>query len=352
MADPSEVGKYGTIRLLRRRDPPGVVAAYPIDDEEVSFGRDASCSVRLYYPEVSPLHCKIVFEERKAFFQVFGASGVIVDDCPVYPIKSAILGEPSTTVTVPLPNGSIFEIHKKRFIFNYPPKALRPQLFTPATVRRKSIRMSLVQSAQVFSPAPSPHPRENLRVLQSPLKLPSTDSPVRLVDGDHPRVFEEDQDLVILEDIERQLNGHLPNRIIPSSPLRLQQLPPMRQVPPQTPRRRSQPSLHRAVLIRSAQRTAYWRETNEPHQQASSLDPQFEEIELDDQDAEGDDESSDDEKEEEDEVVNSILGMPEEPEDATDSQETAEEMILDNGDRDDSMLGAEEQDITEVSSVV
>ncbi|KAL5520891.1 hypothetical protein ACEPAF_2894 [Sanghuangporus sanghuang] len=348
MADPAEIGKYGTIRLLRRREPTGVVAAYPIDDEDVSFGRDASCSVRLYYPEVSPLHCKIVFEERKAFLQVFGGSGVIVDDCPVYPIKSAILGEPSTTVTVPLPNGSIFEIHKKRFMFNYPPKALRPQLFTPATMRRKSIRMSLVQSAQVFSPAPSPRPRENLRVLQSPLKLPSTDAPVRLVDGDHPRVYEEEQDLVILEDIERQLNGYHPNRVIPSSPMRLQTLPPIRQGLPQTPRRRSQPSLHRAVLIRSAQRTAFIRETHEQvHQQQSSHpDTQFEEIDLEEGDAERQDEDSDDEKEEEDEVVNSILDISEESEgDVTDRQE--KEATLSSGEKDEEMPQADEQDITE-----
>ncbi|KAL5514598.1 hypothetical protein ACEPAG_1914 [Sanghuangporus baumii] len=348
MADPAEIGKYGTIRLLRRREPTGVVAAYPIDDEEVSFGRDASCSVRLYYPEVSPLHCKIVFDERKAFLQVFGGSGVIVDDCPVYPIKSAILGGPSTTVTVPLPNGSIFEIHKKRFMFNYPPKALRPQLFTPATMRRKSIRMSLVQSAQVFSPAPSPRPRENLRVLQSPLKLPSTGAPVRLVDGDHPRVYEEEQDLIILEDIERQLNGYHPNRVVPSSPTRLQNLPPVRQGLPQTPRRRSQPSLHRAVLIRSAQRTAFVRETHEhmQQQQSSHPDTQFEEIDLEERDAEGEDEDSDDEKEEEDEVVNSILDISEESEgDVTDQQE--KEMTLGSGDEDEEMPQANEQDITE-----
>ncbi|KAL5478549.1 hypothetical protein ACEPAI_2733 [Sanghuangporus weigelae] len=348
MVDPAEIGKYGTIRLLRRREPTGVVAAYPIDDEDVSFGRDASCSIRLYYSEVSPLHCKIVFEERKAFLQVFGGSGVIVDDCPVYPIKSTILGEPSMTVTVPLPNGSIFEIHKKRFMFNYPPKALRPQLFTPATMHRKSIRMSLVQSAQVFSPAPSPRPRENLRVLQSPLKLPSTDAPVRLVDGDHPRVYEEEQDLVILEEIERQLNGYHPNRVVPSSPMRLQNLPPVRQGLPQTPRRRSQPSLHRAVLIRSAQRTAFIRETHEhmQQQQSSHPDTQFEDIDLEEGDTEGEDEDSDDEKEEEDEVVNSILDISEESEgDVTDKQE--KEMILGSGDEDEEMPQANEQDITE-----
>lgn len=65
MEDPAEIGKFGTIKLLKRREPSTVVASYPIDDEEVTFGRDRTCGVRLYYQWVSPIHCKIVFEERK-----------------------------------------------------------------------------------------------------------------------------------------------------------------------------------------------------------------------------------------------------------------------------------------------
>ncbi|EJD01880.1 uncharacterized protein FOMMEDRAFT_141116 [Fomitiporia mediterranea MF3/22] len=346
MADPSEVGKYGTIRLLKRRQSSGVVAAYPIDDEQVTFGRDASCSVRLYYSEVSSHHCRIVFEERKAFIQVLGASGVIVDGCPVYPTKTAVLGNPSSTVTVPLPNGSVFEIHKKRFMFNYPPKALRPQLFTPATVRRKGIRMSLVQSAQVFSPAPSPYPRENLRVLQSPLKIPSSEIPVKLVDGDHPRVYEEGQDLVILEDVEPLQNGHHPGPAMQANPVRLQQLPPARQVPPQTPRRRSAPSLHRAVLIRSAQRTAYMRESEEQmqRQQFNTPGSQFEEINLLEEDAEGDD---DDEDGEEDEVENSILN--DEANEDMEDVENAQEADMSGVDGAKQKPQVDEQDITEAN---
>lgn len=346
MADPSEVGKFGTIRLLKRKDN-AVVAAYPIDDEEVSFGRDTACSVRLYYQEVSALHCKIVFEERKAFLQVFGASGVVVDGCPVYPSKPAVMGTPSTTVTVPLPNGSTFEIQKKRFIFNYPPKALRPQLFTPAHAgpgRRKSVRMSVVQSALVFSPAPSPHPRENLRILQSPVKLSSAEPPVTLVDGDHPRVYEEEQDLVILEDVDSQLMA--PHR---DDSMRFQNLPPIPQAPPKTPRRRSAPSLHRAVLIRSAQRTAYMRETHAQMaqrlaEQGQSPHSHFEEINLDE----------DGEEDEEDEVVNSILNADADEEDEEDlaAGEPMEEMILDGMGDTKENLEEDEQDITEVRIII
>ncbi len=257
MADASEVGRYGTIRLMKRNEPDAVVASYPIDDEVVTFGRDPTCSVRLYYQWVSTLHCKIIFEERKvrrvlfsfmlvdnscmqAFLQVMGGNGVVVDGCQVLPIRSGASSEP---ITIPLIHGSSFVIHKKRFVFNYPPKELRPHLFTPAAKRRGSLRLSMISSAQVFSPRPSLNPRENLRILQSPLRPfvgagSGDDEVVKLVDGNHPKVLEEEQDLVILENIENAS----PAKII---------TPPQPQV---TPRRKSIPSLHRAVLIRSAQR--------------------------------------------------------------------------------------------------
>lgn len=65
MADDSEIGRYGTLRLMKRHEPDVAVASFPVDDEMVTFGRDPDCSVRLYYAWVSAVHCKIVFEERK-----------------------------------------------------------------------------------------------------------------------------------------------------------------------------------------------------------------------------------------------------------------------------------------------
>ncbi|KAI5116249.1 hypothetical protein M0805_007963 [Coniferiporia weirii] len=344
MVDASEVGKYGSIRLLKRREPSTVIASYPIDEEEVTFGRDPSCNVRLYYQWVSSLHCKLIFDERKAFLQVLGANGVIVDGCQVYPAKST----ESAPTTVPLPNGSTFEIHKKRFLFNYPPKELRPQLFTPGarTKRRGSLRMSMVHSAHVFSPAPSPNPRENLRVLQSPLKLASLaeDAPVTLVDGNHPRVFEEDQDLVILEDVEPK------QAFEPQSPtpVRSQNVPalprvqsPQQQLQPQTPRRRSAPSLHRAVLIRSAQRVAYMQEMHS-RLRTGYGGSQFEEINLDEDVAE---------EEEVEEFVNSDPIEGEELEkdmsDADEQHSTNEDDPEDVEDEMEEDDGGNERDITE-----
>jgi hypothetical protein len=79
-----------------------------------------------------------------------------------------------------------------------------------------------------------------------------------LVDGNHPRVVEEDKDLVILEDVE------VPQVGTPmSTPTQLQ---PQSQVQFQTPARQrslSRNTLHRAVLIRSAQRAVMKAESAE-----------------------------------------------------------------------------------------
>jgi len=125
----------------------------------------------------------------------------------------------------------------------------------------------MIHSAQVFSPRPSNDPRENLRILQSPMKKPSSpiknSSPLKsailpgieeeeivLVQTDHPRVVEEEKDLVILEDV--------PVQLLSPTKITLQQFPVIQaqNQPPCTPRRRSLggTALHRAVLIRSAQR--------------------------------------------------------------------------------------------------
>ena len=111
----------------------------------------------------------------------------------------------------------------------------------------------MIHSAQVFSPNPSKDPRENLRILQSPLKN-SFKSPVKetlqeedeivLVQGSHPRVVQDERDLVILEDVAL------------APPLSPSKLPTNLEPPRTPPRRRSLGgnTLHRAVLIRSAQR--------------------------------------------------------------------------------------------------
>jgi pSer/pThr/pTyr-binding forkhead associated (FHA) protein len=73
-------GRFGTVELLRKTGEDAVIASFGVDTSTVSFGRDPTCSVRLYYPAVAPLHARIVFnDDRKAFIEVIGSGGVVVD---------------------------------------------------------------------------------------------------------------------------------------------------------------------------------------------------------------------------------------------------------------------------------
>lgn len=148
---------------------------------------------------------------------------------------------------------------------------------------RRRLRLSMIHSAQVFTPRPSKDPRENLRILKSPVKNTfrsptKLHAPLRslvastlqdekeeeaneivLVDGNHPRVVEEDKDLVILEDVEAPMP-----------------LPVIHALPPKTPQRRRSQSLHRAVLIRSAQRRVFehdrqWQQEDEGEEEMEFL---------------------------------------------------------------------------------
>jgi hypothetical protein len=350
--DGSEFGRFGVLRFMRRHEQT-VVASYPIDEDVLTFGCDSSCCVRLYYPTVSPLHAKIIFQERKvtllfistfplaqsygfqAFIEVLGVHGLLVDKCQVFPAST------TTHTTVPLTNNSEIEINKKRFRFEYPPKALRPVLaFTPppaATMsgRKRVLRLSMIQSAQVFTPRPHPDPRVNLRVLQTPIRLnisplkqahdggggalaqePADQqeeeyggTPIRLVEGNHPQVVEEQQDLVILEELEAPDAEAHPSSIqvgggvnLIQSPVREPQMGATNMasafpIPSsyqsqqfQTPRRRpARPSLHRAVLIRSAQRAAMLVEMEREQEQEEReveehVMPSEEHMEVDEED--------------------------------------------------------------------
>jgi len=217
--------------------------------------------------------------------------------------------------------------------------------------RNRKLLLSMIQSAQVFTPRPSKDPRENLRILQSPIKAnifsvgdatadrsrsqsphkPRAVSPLKfgvhaddeesdeemyedeqnendnergrpdnneehivLVHTNHPRVVEEDRDLVILEDVPLHLILPSPSVYNTGTPTRFQRAteraasptPVQRQAaptlvapqpqqaqpqPPRTPRRRGGNALHRAVLIRSAQR-AVWRAEKEKEEEEEEME--------------------------------------------------------------------------------
>lgn len=262
--DASEFGRLGALSLLRPPPADSVVTSYPIDDEEITIGRDQACSLRLYYPAVSALHAKITFVERKAFLVVLGTNGVLLDDSPLFPAAATAL----RPTTVPLQNNSVIEIHKKRFRFTYPPKHLRPALINTPTqatphASRRPLRLSMIASAHVFTPGPSQNPEDNLRVLQTPLRTPFAreHEEIVLVHSDSPRVMQEDKDLVIIDEVE-------PEPVLPLP------LPAMPQYPVTPVRRPPRASLHRAVLIRSAHRAAIQleRQQEEEEQEAEEVE--------------------------------------------------------------------------------
>ncbi|TRM67149.1 hypothetical protein BD626DRAFT_396484, partial [Schizophyllum amplum] len=174
MAD--QIGRHGSLMLMKRSDPNTVLTGFGIDSDELTFGSAEDCDVRLYYKEVSPLHCKIMFPEKKV--------RVVLDGYRIYPNLTNAM-QPTT---VALENNSEIEIQNKRFRFAYPPKEMRPMLYsTPprasqssdcgtytnavtAGPDRRALRLSMIESARVFSPRPSAIPAENLRILQSPIK--------------------------------------------------------------------------------------------------------------------------------------------------------------------------------------
>jgi pSer/pThr/pTyr-binding forkhead associated (FHA) protein len=71
----NDYGVYGVLRFLKKDDDRVVVANYPIDDDELTFGKEAECNIRLYYPTVSQQHAKIVFHDRKVTYRTL-RSGV------------------------------------------------------------------------------------------------------------------------------------------------------------------------------------------------------------------------------------------------------------------------------------
>ncbi|KAJ7830253.1 hypothetical protein B0H14DRAFT_2807858 [Mycena olivaceomarginata] len=156
-------GRFGTIELLRQRPDAQVsddilIASFGVDTPTVSFGRDPNCSVRLYYKAVAPLHARILFnEDGRAFVEVIGEGGVVVDGCSVFPLDEGAGADQSGSgkgesadgrvgkglQTIALGNVSELEIHRKRFRFTYPPKdmrtALAPSFADPGVFRANSL---------------------------------------------------------------------------------------------------------------------------------------------------------------------------------------------------------------------
>ncbi|KDQ06279.1 hypothetical protein BOTBODRAFT_256201 [Botryobasidium botryosum FD-172 SS1] len=319
--DPATIGQYGTVRLLSNKTN-HPIASYPIDQPTTTFGRDEACDIRMYFLWVSSLHCKLIFEDYKAFLTVSSPNGVIVDGCGVFPSEAT--GE---ATTVPLTNRSVLAIHNKRFIFEYPPKELRVKAFmTPRPKSRKSLRLSMINAAHILTPARGT-PRHlsaalDLDVLRSPVK-PYAQSPlkemreeeVRVVDGENVVVVEQEQDLVLLEELDEDTSKSYPEpqTPTPSTPIR--------------PRSNSKArmSLHKAVLVRNSRRALQRQEqdpgapSNRPQQAGEPPATSYDQHEQHEQNASGHQDAgqqdyavySDEEEEEEQEEPQPVIHLTE-----------------------------------------
>ncbi|KZS96852.1 hypothetical protein SISNIDRAFT_287374 [Sistotremastrum niveocremeum HHB9708] len=271
------VGRYGTLKLMSNKNENEVIATFPIDDEEVTFGRGQDCSVRLYYSTVSEIHSKIIFEDKKAFLVVLGRNGLLVDGAFILPSSN-----PGADVTIPLTNGTNLEIHKKKFQFWYPPKEHRqPYIFTTpaAQTRRRSMRLSMIHAAQIFTPSVPKiwTPAAQIERLRSPIRSQGLqegdDIDVCLLqgDGDNSTIIHEDKDVIVLEEVDRltelpppPINANPRTPVRPSRAFPVPQpimAPPM-PMPTPSPKRRCAPSLHKAVLVKSA-KLAYEKQMEE-----------------------------------------------------------------------------------------
>jgi hypothetical protein len=157
-------------------------------------------------------------------------------------------GKEDSPTAVPLTNGSEWLIFKRRFIFQYPPKAERAKLLaTPRPKSRKSLRMSMINAAQVWTPTAPRTQEESLKALRAPVSpFVGADDGVKvtLVEGNPLHFAQNEEEIVVMENVDNnatQLESVAPAQASPAKA-------------PQTPGRRGPPSLHRQVLLMNSHR--------------------------------------------------------------------------------------------------
>ncbi|OCF59896.1 hypothetical protein L486_02569 [Kwoniella mangroviensis CBS 10435] len=156
---------YGRLTLMKRKGG-GDVQTIPLDAERITFGRDYDCDVRLYYSDVSKLHCEIVFDaiSGKAILHVRGTNGLL------HSPSGGTGTSYKPPFEIPLDDKDVITIRKKPFRFEYGPSLETPVPFSPAIKlcstfsadpspskqqlirRRASHRLSLVPEGKTFVP--------------------------------------------------------------------------------------------------------------------------------------------------------------------------------------------------------
>ncbi|WWC57837.1 uncharacterized protein I303_100372 [Kwoniella dejecticola CBS 10117] len=157
---------FGRLTLMKRKGG-GDVQTIPLDAERITFGRDYDCDVRLYYSDVSKLHCEISFDivSGKAKVIVKGTNGLF------HTPSGGSAGVHKPPAEIDLSDNDVITIRKKPFRFEYgPAKQQQPTVpFSPAVHdlesqpipdspsgskprRRASHRLSLVPEGKTFVP--------------------------------------------------------------------------------------------------------------------------------------------------------------------------------------------------------
>ncbi|WVR03397.1 hypothetical protein IAU60_000388 [Kwoniella sp. DSM 27419] len=216
------VRTLGRLTLVKRKGG-GDVQTIPLDAERITFGRDYGCDVRLYYSDVSKLHCEILFDETtgKATLDVRGTNGLL----------HTPLGGSSTTykppATISLTDGDTITIRKKPFRFEYGPGSELEAPFSPAVTRealpevapspmkasmpgspgqppvrrRASHRLSLVPEGRTFVPLSPMKNRRNSSIgagsAGTPRKTPARSKMNEVVAVEEEPEVEEEEDCVV-----------------------------------------------------------------------------------------------------------------------------------------------------------
>ncbi|KIM25005.1 hypothetical protein M408DRAFT_26593 [Serendipita vermifera MAFF 305830] len=244
--DDLPIGRYGTIHYMSNNGSEVPLASYPVDEPIINLGRSDhnSCHIRLFDRWCSDIHCKLIFDEGKALLVVLGDNGAIIDGSEFFPSSN----EASPT-TVPLTNGSEWLIYKRRFIFQYPPKDQRAKLLATPKKSRKSLRMSMINAAQLWTPSASgsgpKSQAESWRRLQSPVQpFPDGDgAAITVVEGDPVHLSHNQEEVIVVESVD---SPEVPEpEVAPPASTRKTA---------STPSKRGPANLHKQVLLMNSHR--------------------------------------------------------------------------------------------------
>ncbi|KAK8845388.1 hypothetical protein IAR55_006101 [Kwoniella newhampshirensis] len=142
------LGTLGTLTLVKRKGGTDV-QTFPLDAERITFGRDYDCDVRLYYSDVSKLHCEINFDlmSGQANLRVHGSNGLL------HTPQGGTATSYKPPATISLANKDIITIRKKPFRFEYGPlESSEADILSPA-MRTSTLPDSAASPAKPLSPA-------------------------------------------------------------------------------------------------------------------------------------------------------------------------------------------------------